>query len=180
MPTLMEIAEHAEVPMEGVLRTLMGEAVSEGIAERVRDAVEELGSPHPAVVQDVGVLAAAPPVEKREPEAAAAVRGQLVESLDRTSVELERRLPDEVGGIVFEAVRVEVQPVTRHLAQMADLIDELRVVVSRTDSIVGEERRARLDDLQLITELIVTGWQTMDRRLARVERMLERAQAGAG
>jgi hypothetical protein len=64
---------------------------------------------------------------------------------------------------------------------MADLIDELRVVVSRIDSIVGEERRARLEDLQLVTELIITGWQTMDRRMARVERMLERAESnGAG
>jgi hypothetical protein len=41
-------------------------------------------------------------------------------------------------------------------------VDQVRAEVSA-------ERRERLDDLKLLIDLIVTGWQTVDHRLARVE-----------
>jgi DNA-binding MarR family transcriptional regulator len=49
--------------------------------------------------------------------------------------------------------------------------------VRRLERLGGEvsvERRERVEDLALLTELITTGWRTVDRRLARLERMLAR------
>jgi hypothetical protein len=90
-----------------------------------------------------------------------------------TAAELEARLPEGVGSIVYEALRIEVRPVTDQLTQMATIIERLLDRAEHTDRRIELERKERLDDVALITELITTGWRTVDRRLARVERMIE-------
>jgi hypothetical protein len=187
MPTIMEIADLADVPVEGVLRVLNGVRVSERIEDRVRQAVDVLGAPHEAVLQDMNVLAPSPRPRVREiveehgarqpaiEETVASAREQLMESISQATADLEARLPEGVGSIVYKAVRIEVEPVARHMGQMGVLVEELRRVVERIDGSVMSERQARLDDVKLLVDLIVTGWQTVDRRLARVERMLARS-----
>lgn len=192
MPTIMEIADLANVPVEGVLRVLNGGPVSGAIASRVQKAIAVLGAPHEAVVQNMNVLDASsrPLVGEivEEPvtqppaieETVASAREQLMESISRATAELEERLPEGVGSVVYEAIRVEVEPVARHMGQMGMLIEELRQVNDRIERNVMSERQHRLDDIMLLTDLIVTGWQTVDRRLARVERMLERFEGPNG
>ncbi|TMA29960.1 MAG: hypothetical protein E6J87_19180 [Deltaproteobacteria bacterium] len=188
----MEIADLAHVPVEGVLRVLNGDPVGSLIASRVQKAIDALGAPHEAVVQNMNVLAPAPsprvgeiidrPGEQQPEieETVASARDQLIDSINHATAELEARLPEGVGSVVYEAVRVEVQPVAQHIGQMGSLVEELCRVIERVESNVMFERQARLDDIKLLTDMIVTGWQTVDRRLARVERMLERFESPNG
>jgi hypothetical protein len=188
MPTIMEIADLADVPMEGVMRVLNGEPVGEKVAKRVRLALATLGAPHVAVRPQetsvvepsprprVGEITEAPEAEQRaNEETVVEAREELMERINRATAELQTRLPEGVGSVVYEAVRVEVEPVARHMDQMGALVERLGRVVERIDGSVTSERQARLNDIKLLTDLIVTGWQTVDRRLARVEQMLESA-----
>jgi hypothetical protein len=189
MPTIMEIADLANVPFEGVLRVVNGDPVSGIIAARVQKAIAALGAPHDAVVENMNVLAPPPRahvaevVEESAPhppaieETVTSAREQLMESISRAAAELEERLPEGVGSVVYEAIRVEVEPVARHMGQMGILVEELRRVSDRIENNVLSERQNRIDDIKLLTDLIVTGWQTVDRRLARVEQMLARFES---
>ena len=160
MPTIAEVARHAEVSSESVLRFLNGEAVSVAVAERIQMAISALGEP---------AWAGRPLGARLENPA----RG-LAERLSRAAEELETQLPEGLGSVLYEAVRVEVRPVTEHMARMQSLIEELAAALARVGSGMDHERHERLQDLALVTDLIVTGWRTVDRRLARVERALER------
>jgi len=158
----------ADVSTENVLRVLNGEPVSAGVSESVWRAIDELGEPPwPGQALDR-------PLEATIDEA----RRDLMKTVSRTAAELEARLPEGVGSIVYEAVRVEVRPVTQHMAQMQSLVDRLCETLERVGASVDSERQERLDDLALLTELIVTGWRTMERRVAHVERLLERQSNG--
>jgi hypothetical protein len=65
MATLIEIADSAKVPLEGVLRVLNGDPVSEVVAERVKKAIETVGPPHPRLLEDMNLLAS-PETKPRE------------------------------------------------------------------------------------------------------------------
>jgi hypothetical protein len=159
MPTIAEVARHAEVSSENVLRFLNGEAVSVAVAERIQMAISALGEPAWAGRP----LGARPENPARD----------LAERLSRAAEELETQLPEGFGSVLYEAVRVEVRPVTEHMVRMQSLIEELAAALARVGSDMDHERHERLQDLALVTDLIVTGWRTVDRRLARVERALE-------
>lgn len=159
--TILELARHADVSAESVLRVVNGEPVSGEIAERVNRAIEELGPPAP--------LRSLQPLP-----AEAAVESAPQELFDTFAAKLEERLPENVGNVVYEAVRVEVRPMQQHLAQMEQLCEQ---VVRRVEEVGESERQERLEDIALLIELVTTGWRTIDRRLARVERLLERLDA---
>lgn len=172
MATVLELARFAEVSPENVLRVLNGEPVSAVVSESVQRAIEALGEPSwPGEVAEH-------PLETSIEQ----VRRELTQSFSRSAAELEARLPEGVASIVYEAVRVEVQPVTQHIEQMQILVDQLCRSLQRVGTSVDKERVERLEDVALLTDLIVTGWRTVDRRLARIERMLERQaeQRGQG
>lgn len=197
MPTLVEIAEHADVPIEGVVRVLMGTPVSPSVAERVQRAVDELGPPHRHMAEaasrrDRSEAAAGEVVVDRpegDPTGPAArteldetverARETLLEAFAQAAAELETTLPQGVTSVVYEALRLEVQPVAQRMSQMTTLVEQLTRVVREVGNEVGAERRERLEDLELITELLVTGWQGVDRRLGRVERVLARLERGS-
>ena len=44
--------------------------------------------------------------------------------------------------------------------------------LERIEASLGTERSARVDDLDLLVDLISTGWRTVDERLARIEELL--------
>jgi hypothetical protein len=165
MATILELAQHAGVSAESVLRVVNGEPVSGDVTERVNKAIEALGPPRsPRGLHPVPV-----PVDS-DPDAA---RDELLETFTAAAAKLEQRLPEDVGNVVYEAVRVEVRPMAQHLAQMEQLFQQ---VVRRIDEVGESERRERLDDVALLIELITTGWRTVDRRLGRLERMLARLE----
>jgi uncharacterized protein involved in exopolysaccharide biosynthesis len=189
MPTLMEIAEHADVPVEGVLKVLNGQPVSEVVAERVAAAMEALGPPHERLVESMNL---AEPSRARTgdvlpssdstaevdvvDDALSRAREQLIASFSHAAAELEASLPQGVSSVVYEALRVEVGPVAQRMARMGTLFDEVAYVIEKVEREVGAARQERLEDLKLLIDLIETSWRNVDRRLGRLERKLERLE----
>jgi hypothetical protein len=168
MATILELARYADVSAENVIRVVNKEPVSGEVAARVRRALAALGPPpYPGTALEA----------QQGTGAADEARRQLLETFAETAAELEARLPEGVGDVVYEALRVEVRPVAHHMAQMGTLVEQLIRRFERVDIGVELERHERLEDVALLTELITTGWRMVDRRLGRIERMLERAQA---
>lgn len=158
MATVLEIAGHAGVSSDDVLRVLLGEPIRFETEQKVRDAIDELGPPpYPRVPGRSPALAVGTELETRPlPE----VLGPL---------------PDAVGTVVYEAVRVEVRPVAEGMAQVGSLVEELFRRLDDLATQVGAERRERVEDLALLTDLISNGWRSVDRRLGRVELVTERS-----
>lgn len=92
------------------------------------------------------------------------------------AADLEARLPKNVGNILYEALRVEVQPVTRHMAELDALYELISARLEDMRAEIEHERHERLEDVELLSELVSAGWRSADRRLARVERMLARLE----
>jgi hypothetical protein len=158
MATVLELARHAAVTSEDVLRVLMDEPIRFEIEQKVRAAIDELGPPpYPrSVGQALEPVARARPATRSVPE--------VVDSL-----------PDTVGTIVYEAVRVEVRPVAESMAQVGSLVEELFRRLDGLAAQIAAERHERVEDLALLTDLISTGWRSVDRRLGRAELMAERS-----
>ena len=171
MASILEIARIANVSAENVLRVINGEPVRSDVASRVARAIETVGPP--AATRSKAEIV--PADGRSESEA-----NELVSRVDQMAADLEARLPRDVGSILYEALRVEVQPVSRHIAELDALyqlingrLEEMRLQIER-------ERRERLEDVALLSELVSAGWRSADRRLARVERMLTRLEEAMG
>jgi len=171
MATILELSRHAGVPAESVLRVVNGEPVSGDVTDRVNRAIEVLGPPPFAGPPSFPAEVVEPPAIELVVESA---RRDLLATFAEAATELETRLPQGVGSVVYEAIRVEVRPVAEHVAEMERLFQHL---VRRIHEVEARERSERLEDIALLTELITSGWRSVDRRLGRVERMLERLQA---
>jgi hypothetical protein len=109
-------------------------------------------------------------------------QAQIDAALDRARrqvedlAELAAKLPAQVGEAVQEGIRAEALPVARQLAEVRGLAAQ---TIRRLERIEGDtlaERHARVDDLALLVDLITSGWQSVDDRLARLEKRL----AGGG
>jgi hypothetical protein len=98
-----------------------------------------------------------------------------VEHLAELAANLESALPDQVGNAVREGVRAEALPVARQMAEVRGLAGQTIRRLERLEGQLLAERRARLDDLSLLVDLISTGWKGVDRRVARIERGFETA-----
>jgi hypothetical protein len=169
MATILELARFANVSAENVLRVVHGEAVAEDVARRVQEAIDALGPP-PYPRPSVEVLPAERPkeLERRHDE--------LLERFAAATAELEATLPQGVSSVVYEALRVEVRPVAEHVAEIGSLFEHLLERLEHVGTEVESERRERLEDLGLLTELITSGWRGIDRRLARLENMIARLE----
>ena len=165
--TILELADYAEVSAENVLRVVHGEAVSEDVERRVHEAIDAIGAPpYPRRVE---VLPAIPPGVGTD---------ELLDRLRATAAELEASLPEGVGSVVYEALRVEVRPVAQHVAELGALFERLLARVEQVSTSVEDERRDRLEDVALLTELVTSGWRSVDRRLARLEQVVARIETG--
>jgi hypothetical protein len=101
-----------------------------------------------------------------------------IEALAELAAQLESALPARVGEAVQEGIRAEALPVARQLAEVRGLAGQ---TIRRLERLEGDslaERNARVDDLALLVDLITSGWQSVDGRLARIEKGLEET-AGA-
>jgi hypothetical protein len=165
--TILELAAYADVSAENVLRVVHGEPVSEDVGRRVHEAIGALGVP--AYPRQIEVLPAIPP---------GAGTDVLLERLQSTAAELEAGLPEGVGSVVEEALRAEVRPVAQHIAELGALFERMLVRLNQVSTGIGDERRDRLEDVALITELVTSGWRSVDRRLARLEQIVARIEAG--
>ena len=109
------------------------------------------------------------------PEIAAALeRARLqVEALAQTADELQVVLPDAVGGALKEGLRAEAAPISRRLAEVKGLSNQMIRRLERLETDLLIERHARVDDLGLLVDLITAQWQGLNERLDRIERALD-------
>jgi hypothetical protein len=92
-----------------------------------------------------------------------------LEALAATTAELEASLPGRVGEAVEQGIRAEVLPVARHIAEIRGLLNQAIRRLERLEGDLLAERHARIDDLALLVDLVSSGWQGVDDRLARLE-----------
>jgi hypothetical protein len=97
-----------------------------------------------------------------------------VEQLAELAANLESSLPDRVGNAVRDGVRAEALPVARQMAEVRGLAGQTIRRLERLETQLLAERRARLDDLSLLVDLVSSGWKGVDGRLERIEQGFER------
>jgi hypothetical protein len=92
-----------------------------------------------------------------------------LEALAATTAELESTLPGRLDAAMQDAIRAEVVPVARSLAEIRGLLNQAIKRLERLEGDVLAERHARIDDLALLVDLVSSGWKGVDDRLARIE-----------
>jgi hypothetical protein len=143
--TILELAAYAELPAETVLRVLLREPTNESAQKRVAAAVEALGMPdYPRPDGHVEVL----PAEGETLALAAAPEAP-------TALPAHLDLPSAAGD--------------GH-----ELATELRSLFEVLLERIDRNRRERIDDLALTVDLTTEGWRMVDRRLGRLEKIVER------
>jgi len=143
MASILEIARVANVSADNVLRVVNGEPVNSDVASRVASAIAVVGPPPSA--RSRAELAAA---EERSGSEAS----ELISRVDQMAAELEARLPQDVSSIVYEALRVEVQPVSRHVAELDALSKPISARLGDMRLAIARERNERLEDVALLAE----------------------------
>ncbi len=86
-------------------------------------------------------------------------------------------LPEAGTALEHAASHLEAQHAEAELDpsdQTQALVNEFRGAVQQLLGRLDRERRERIDDLALSTDLFIEGWQSVDRRLGRLEKMIER------
>jgi hypothetical protein len=162
---LVEIAEKAHVSVEGVLRVLTREPVSDAIQERVLAVLDDLDPEQNRVLQRFALAALHDALPRPEGSDDVAADAPAPARADLAAASEPVARPPVAG--VETAHLVELRSV---LEELADAVRDLR---RETDT----ERRERVDDLAVLIELISSGWQGLDRRLGRLERQLGRLEA---
>ncbi len=138
--------------------TLALPSVNEDALERARERLEQ---------------AAQGRTQSADVEAALDRARAQVEQLAELAANLEASLPDQVGNAVRDGVRAEALPVARQMAEVRGLAGQTIRRLERVEGHLQAERRARLDDLTLLVDLVSSGWRGVERRLERMERGLE-------
>ncbi len=113
--------------------------------------------------------AAAGTTEPAALEAALERSREGLEALAATTAELESSLPGRLDAAMQDAIRAEVVPVARSLAEIRGLLNQAIKRLERLEGDLLAERHARLDDLALLVDLVSSGWKGVDERLARLE-----------
>jgi hypothetical protein len=163
---LVEIAQKADVSVEGVVRVLTREPVSDAIKERVLDVLDDLSPAETRAVQRFA-LAALHDVVERSGDADVG-DGPALPDPDQLVLPVAATEPELLPSLGPDAALVELSSV---LGELAEAVRDLR---RETDA----ERRERVDDLAVLIDLITTGWQGLDARLGRIERQVSRLEAG--
>jgi hypothetical protein len=101
-----------------------------------------------------------------------------LEALAATAAEIEAELPANVSHAVRDGLRAEVLPVARHIAELRGLFNQANRRLERIEATLLAERKARIEDLALLVELVGTGWRGVDTRLARLEALHDATASG--
>jgi hypothetical protein len=99
-----------------------------------------------------------------------------LEALARTAAELEAAVPERLGSAIQEGMKAEVLPVARHIAEVRGLSAQIVGRLERLSGDIAAERRARVEDLALLVDLVASGWRGVERRLDRLERIFDRLE----
>ena len=79
---------------------------------------------------------------------------------------------DELRKALQEGLREEAAPIGRRLAEVKGLQNNALGRLGRIEATLESERRARVDDLALLVDLLVDGLKATNGRLARIEELL--------
>ena len=101
-----------------------------------------------------------------------------VEELGQAAAELEAAMPARIEAAVGDALREQVQPVGRNLAEIRGLMNQVIRRLETLESDALADRHARVDDLALLVDLVSSGWKGVDARIARIESMITRLEEG--
>jgi hypothetical protein len=115
-------------------------------------------------------------VEPSDVQAALERAREQIEALADLAAQMEVSLPAQVSDALREGLKAEVLPVGRHIAEVRGLAGQTIRRLERLETELAAERHARLDDLALLVDLITSGWQGVDERLARLEDRLEESK----
>jgi hypothetical protein len=171
---LVEIARRADAPVEGVVRVLTKRPVSEGVRDRVLAALDDLSPDQLAVVERFA-LATVPDVV---PQGGSLHYDTGDEDVVR-ALELDATLRREAGAV---ASRVHSSVVAGNgsddelLLELTEFLRELVRQLAELQRRAGALREDRVADLAVLTELVSTGWERIDRRLGRMEKVLARLE----
>jgi hypothetical protein len=83
---------------------------------------------------------------------------------------------DEIREALKAGLREEAAPISRRLAEVKGLSNNVIRRLENLEATIESERGARVDDLALLVELLTEGWRTMNARLDRIEAALEPPQ----
>jgi hypothetical protein len=104
--------------------------------------------------------------------------------MHKTPEETFQRLPDEdpdrqesrieatMRESLREGLREEAAPLSRRLAEVKGLQNNTVGRLARLETTIESERNARIDDLELLVELLTEGWRSLNSRLDRIEYLL--------
>ncbi len=84
--------------------------------------------------------------------------------------------PDPLRTALREGLREEAAPISRRLAEVKGLSNNVIRRLENMEQTVGAEREARIDDLALLVELLTEGWRSLNTRLDRIEAALQPAE----
>jgi len=161
---LVEIAEKADVPVEGVIRVLTREPVSDAVLERVLGVLDDLTPEQTRAVQRFALAALHDVLPRREPEVPPYPEAEAAAEAALSAAPDDEREQLPAAPSPSDTALVELSSV---LSELAEAVRDLR---RETD----EERRERVDDLAVLIDLITTGWQGLDARLGRIEKQIGR------
>jgi hypothetical protein len=164
---LVEIAEKADVPVEGVIRVLTREPVSDAVMERVLGVLDDLNPEQTRAVQRFALAALHDVLPRGEPEVPRYPEAEAAEEAALSAA------PDDQG----EQLPAAPSPSDGALVELSSVLSELAEAVRDLRRETDEERRERVDDLAVLIELITTGWQGLDARLGRIEKQIGRMDA---
>jgi hypothetical protein len=99
-----------------------------------------------------------------------------LDDLASRAADLEASVPVRLGAAIEEGMRAEVVPVARNLAEVRGLSGQTIRRLERLHGDLDAERRARVEDLALLVEVISSGWHAVERRLDRLERSFDRLE----
>ena len=166
---LVEIAEKADVSVEGVVRVLTREPVSDAIKERVLAVLDDLTPEQTRAVQRFALAALHDVLEQQ---------GDVSEWPEPAAVPDENQLALPVASMDEEPDHVPAATPDAALVQLSSVLGELAEAVRDLRRETDAERRERVDDLAVLIDLITTGWQGLDTRLGRIERQVSRLESG--
>ena len=132
-----------------------------GVDEAVGRAVERANERLAAAAEGRASPAAVEAALERAREA--------VESLSLVSAGLQSGLPDAIQ----DGLKEHFRPSARHLAEVRGLMNQVLRRLERIEGDLLAERHARVDDLALLVDLVASGWESINRRLAKIEEELE-------
>jgi len=101
---------------------------------------------------------------------------EALEEFAETTGELQATVPERLSQAIDEALRTEVLPVARQIAEVRGLSGQTIRRLERLQGDLDAERGARVEDLALLVELVSSGWRGVERRLDRLERILDRLE----